>query len=406
MMHELIYVLAIIGSVGGVAFFGGSEISFVSSNRFRIRGMTKRGVKGASTAQHLLESPKTLLSVTLVGTNIFVVLASSLATALLGRFLGSYSVLVSTVSVTAVILIFGEIIPKAVARAGPEAFLLRISWGLRTAYYVLYPVARLTSLVASLFLRVSSAERGTGVTRDEIKALVKEAAESGFGYAAHTYAHRVLDLSRMKVTGVMVPMDEVVCVDEGSTVTEAITAASRSGHSRYPVYKRTPDNIVGILHLKDVLGAPGESRIRTFVRSAHFVPETKSVKAAIGEMKSELRHMGVVADEYGRPLGIITFEDLVEEIMGEISDEYDQAEDKKVRVGQTVSGNTPIAVINEELDANIPDGAYDTVAGFMLDQAGAICCVGDFVEFGNLRFNVVEVKGKRIRRVRITSRED
>jgi putative hemolysin len=405
MLRLAVYILATACSVAGNAFFAGSETAFVSSNRFRIRSMAKRHVRGAAIAGRLLRNPSMLLSVTLVGTNIFLILASSLATNLLAGVLGPYAVAVSTVVMTSIILIFGEIIPKAVARTEPEAFLLGTAPGLGAAYILLYPVAKVTSLLASLFVRASASEGAAGVTRDEIRALVKEAAQSGHGFVTRGYAHRVLDLSRMKVTGVMVPMDDVVCVDEKSTVTETLAAASRGGHSRYPVYRKGTDNIVGILHLKHLLGAPGDSEIRMFAQRAHFIPETKSVKAAIGEMRGDLRHMGIVADEYGRPIGIVTFEDLVEEILGEISDEYDQAGGRGLGWGRIISGSTPVAVVNEELETNIPEGAYDTVAGFILDRRGAVCAVGETVEYEDLRFQVVEVKGKRIRKVRISKRE-
>jgi putative hemolysin len=405
-LHRLVYIIAICCSVAGVALFAGSETAFVSSNRFRIRSMSKRRVKGAAIANRLLASPGMFLSVTLVGTNILVVLASSLATALLGESLGAYAVVVSTVAVTSVILVFGEIIPKAIARTEPEAFLLRTAPGLGAAYFLLFPVARAVSLLASVFVRGSSGGRAAAVTRDEIRALVKEAAQSGHGLTTQGYAHRVLDLSRMKVTGVMVPMDEVVCIDERATVSETLRMAARSGHSRYPVYRKTSDNLVGILHLKDLLGVPGDSSVRMFAQGAYFIPETKTVKTAIGEMRGDLRHMGIVTDEYGRAIGIVTFEDLVEEIMGEISDEYDQDGHPCAARGRIISGNTPIAVVNEEFEANLPDGAYDTVAGFILDHVGAVCRVGDTTEFGDLRFEVIEVRGKRIRRVRISKREE
>lgn len=400
-----IYVLAIAVSVVGVAFFAGSEISFVSSDRFRIRGMAKRGVKGASTARWLLENPATLLSVTLIGTNIFVVFASSLATAALSRALGAYSVVVSTVGVTIVILVFGEIIPKAFARTNPEVFLTRAAPGLSVAYFLLYPIAKVTSSIAALLGALSaSSQRSAVVTRDEIRALVKEATEAGLGISP-AYAHRVLDLSRMKVTSVMLPMEEVTCVDEESPVREALAIATKSGHSRYPVYKRTRENLIGVLHVKDLLGVPLDSKVKVFVRSGYFVPESKTVKDAIREMRDDLRHLGIVADEYGRPIGILTFEDLVEEIMGEISDEYDRAEGLHVMFGQVISGGTPVSLLNEELEINIPEGPYDTVAGFILEQTGSIPKKGDAVEFQGTLFQVVEVKGKRIRRVRITKKE-
>ena len=406
MLIYFIHILAIAASVAGGAFFSGSEISFVSASRFRIGGMAKRGVRGASTAKRLLENPATLLSVTLVGTNIFVVLASSLATSVLSRFLGGYAVPVSTVGVTAVILIFGEIMPKAVARTSPEALLIRAAPGLGIAYYLLYPVARVTSAIATLLATASvSAQRKAPVTRDEIRALVKEITQAGLGVTSYTYAHRILDLSRVKVTGVMLPMDEVVCVSEEATVAEALAAAEASGHSRYPVYKRTHDNIVGVLHVKDLLGVAGSSKVKSFVRRGYFVPETRTVKDAIREMRDELRHLGIVTDEYGRPIGILTFEDLVEEIMGEIRDEYDQVEGSHVKLGRVISGSTPISLVRDELEIDIPEGGYDTVAGFILDRTGSLCKPGDLVEYGGFEFRVVEVKGKRIRQVRITRKD-
>jgi putative hemolysin len=407
MIVNLIYIGVIAVSVAAVAFFGGSEIAFVSSNRFRIRGMARRGVRGAPTARWLLEHPSTLLSATLVGTNIFLVLASSLTTRMLGPALGPYTVPVSTLVITVTVLILGEIVPKTLARTRPEAFLTRVAPGLGVSYYLLYPIARGTSAIALALMRLARADhRGSQVTRDEIRALVKETAQAGTGIPSQTYAHRVLDLSRMKITSVMLPMDEVVAVEENATIREVLEIAASRGHSRYPVYKRSPDHVVGVLHLKDLLGAPPDSKIKVFVHSAYFVPETKSVKRAISEMRDELRHLGVVTDEYGRPIGILTFEDLIEEIMGEISDEYDRPEASSIRLGRVISGGTPISLLSEELDLDIPAGSYDTVAGFILDRAGRICEAGDTVRYKGLEFHVVEVRGKRIRRVRITRSED
>lgn len=405
MLYRLIHILAVVCCIAADAFFAGSETAFVSSSRFHIRSMARRRIKGAALARRLLRNPATLLNVTLVGTNIFIVFASSLVTALLTEPLGPYSVLVSTVMVTSLILVFGEIIPKAAARADPEAFLLKAAPGLAVAYLVLFPVARATAFLASAFVRKPPGGEA-GVSRDEIRALVKEAARSGRAYTAPSYAHRVFDLSRMKVTGVMVPMDEVVCVDEKATVREMIKTAAQSGHSRYPVYRKSVDNIVGIIRLKHLLGVPEDSSVRMFAGSAHFLPETKTVKAALGEMRDDVRHMGIVTDEYGRPLGIVTFEDLIEEIMGEISDEYDREAERDEGRGRIIGGSTPIEVVNEEFDAHIPEGAYDTLAGFILERAGSVCAVGEIIEFGGLKLQVTEVKGKRISKVRISRRED
>jgi CBS domain containing-hemolysin-like protein len=404
--HYVAYVVAIAASVLGVAFFSGSETAFVSSNRFRIRGMVRRGSRGAVAAAWFLERPNMFVSVAVVGTNVCVVLASSLATYLLAEPLGRYAIVVSTVIMTSVILFLGEIVPKAVGRANPEVFMLIASPALAVFYYVLYAPAWALSAIARVVTRASTAtQASTFVTRDEIRTLVKEAAQTGFGLTPNGYIHRALDLSRTKVASAMKPMDDVCCVDAEATVEEALHIASRSGHSRYPVYRRVPEDLVGVLHIKDLLGAPGDAKVKVFARSGYFVPETQTIKHAILEMRDELKHLAVVTDEYGRAIGILTFEDLIEEILGEISDEYDLPREAQVELGATISGSIPVAALNDNLDAGIPEGAYSTVAGFILSRTGSIPKAGDQVRHKDLLFDIVEVKGRRIRTVRITRQE-
>lgn len=407
MLNLIGNIVAVIAAVLGSGFFAGSETAFVSSNRFQISAMAKSGSRRARMARRLLADTSTLLSVTLVGNNVCVVLASVLATALLARYLGVYAVLVSTVTVTISLLLFGEIMPKAVARSNPEGFLTFVAPVLGVAYYVLYPVAIVTSFIASLFVGLSGRkERSGAVTREEIRALVKEIAGDALSRPCHAYAYRVLDLSRMKVTGVMVPMDEVNCFEEGVTVRHVLSESCRSGHSRYPVYKGTFENITGVLHTQDLLGVPEESRIRVFSRSAHFIPETRTVQKAIFEMRDDYRHLSVVTDEYGRSLGIVTFEDALEEILGEISDEYDGRGERSLDMGKVVSGSVPVSLVEEELGLEIPEGAGDTLAGFLLHLRGQIPHAGEIIEHGGFRFYVVEVRGNRIRRVRIEDKEE
>ncbi len=405
-MSYLYHILAIAVAIAGVAFFSGSETSLVSSNRFRIKALARQGNRAAIRAYWMLQRPALLLSVTLVGTNILVVLASALATDVLMPTVGAYSVLVSTLSITGLLLVFGDIIPKAVARSKPESILMSSSLGLQLAYYTLYPIALLTSGVAKAFAKVSSGiQPQTSITREEIRALIKEATESSLALGPQVYAHRIMDLSRMRVTSVMVPMDEVECVEEEATVDEVLQVASRSGHSRYPVYRRTRENIVGLLHVKDLLGVGGKTRIKAFIRSAFFIPETQTVKMAIRLMREEPRHMAIVADEYGRPIGILTFEDLVEEIVGEIKDEYDRTMIPEIGFGKPLSGSLPVAIIRETLGIDIPEGNYETLAGFIVDRAGRMCQPGDVIKYDVYRFEVLEVKRRRIKSVRITKQD-
>jgi len=407
MGEQLLRVVVAGLAVVGVAFFAGGETAFISSDRFRVRGMARRGVRGAAAATWLLDRPNMFVSMALVGTNICVILASSLVTDLLAAPLGKYTVLASTLGMTSIILLFGEIAPKAVGRANPEKFLLAASPYMLAAYYLLYPLARAMASIAWLVNAAAgrSGERSSAVTRGEIRALVKEAAQTGFGTTPNTYAHRALDLSRMKVTGVMLPMDDVVSLDAEATVGEALQVAARWGYSRYPVYRRTQADLVGILHIKDLLGAPEDSRVQFYTRAGNFVPETATIKQVMPAMQEDLRHLAIVTDEYGRPIGILTFEDLVEEIVGEIHDEYDRARGARISLDQAISGNTPVALVNEELETGIPEGTYSTMAGFILSHLGSIPKTGDCVEVGDFVCHITEVMGRRIRRVRIARKE-
>jgi putative hemolysin len=209
----------------------------------------------------------------------------------------------------------------------------------------------------------------------------------------------------MKVTSVMLPMDDVVSLDADATVGEALELASKRGYSRYPVYSKKPGDFIGILHIKDLLGAPAAARVQVFTRSGNFVPETATIKQAMPAMREDLRHLAVVTDEYGRAIGILTFEDLVEEIVGEIHDEYDRSRGGRLSLDKVISGSTPVAQANEELDVSIPAGSYGTIAGFILSHMGSIPRTGDRVSVGDFIYHITEVRGRRIRRVRITRKE-
>lgn len=401
-----LHLVAIAASVLGVGFFSGSETAFVSTNTHELRSMAKERVRGARLAAVLLARPAIFLSMTLVGTGICIVLASALTTVFLYGPVGRYAVPISTVVMTSVILLVGEMMPKAVARANPGAFLVRFSPGLVVAYYILFPLAKAISSFASLLTAVSGVrERTAAVTRDELRTLVREAAEAGFALAPGRYAQRAVDLSRAKVAGAMLPIADVVKVDGESTVGDALQAVAKSGHSRYPVYSVGAEGPAGILHVKDLLEISADSKVKVFARGAYFIPETTTIEQALIEMREEPKHMAIVTDEYGRAIGMITFEDLIEEVVGEISDEYDRGRPRGIGLDTVIAGGTHIGALNDELDIRIPEGAYTTVAGFILAQAGHIPKAGEMVQHGDFVFEVVEVKGRRIRSVRIAKRE-
>ena len=318
---------------------------------------------------------------------------------------------VAVLSLLAVLL--GLFVPRAIAARHPHAALFALAWPLEVLCLITQPLVQtlflLTSIVTKPFGGIAQA--GAMVTEEEIRALVETGQAQGvLEPKEREMISSIFELGEKEVREVMIPRTDIVALDVSTPSAEILDQIQRVGHSRLPVYEGSPDEIIGIVYVKDVFRkiTRGERDIdvRQFLRPAHFVPETKKADDLLREMQRDKVHLAVVVDEYGGTAGIVTLEDLVEEIVGEIRDEYDVEQTLVLPVSENeavMDARVPFEDVRETFDIGVePSEDYDTLGGFMTNQLGHFPRAGESVEVAGVRFTVESVEGKRIRRVRIT----
>src|SRR3990172_6360229 len=337
------------------AFFSGSEMALISCDRTKIRHLAGEGVKGARVAERLLPRPDRLLATTLVGTNLCVVISATAATLLC-------------------LFLLGE---------GRQ-------------YYA--------TLLLTPF-KIAPSERDPYITREELKFLVQEDRhQADLDTGERRMIHKIIDFGETTVQEVMIPLIEVVAVPASATVAEAVAVVSEHQFSRIPVFEERIDQIVGIVHAFDLLSAGPETPLAPLIRPAVYVPETKLVADLFQEMRRGRFHMAVVVDEYGGVVGIVTIEDLLEEIVGEIEDEYDEEPLPLKRLpdgSYLVDARLEVERLSDALGIQLPAGEYDTLGGFLLHLFQKIPDTVEEVQYGGMRFVVAASDKRSIVKVRI-----
>jgi CBS domain containing-hemolysin-like protein len=399
------------------AFFSGSETALFAVNRLRLRNLKEEGSSRARVALGLLEHPARLLSTLLVGNNIVNTAAAVVATATLVRLLGpERGSLYAFLAVTLLLLIFGEITPKTVAARLADRFALVVARPVQWLSWLMAPINRLLSFVANFLARPLGAHvqpDAPMVTEEEIQLLVRMGEEQGvLQQDEREMIHSIFAFGDTVVREVMVPRVDMVCVEADEPV-EAILEVVRShGHSRIPVYHETVDQIVGLVHVKDLLTSFRDGRlvgtVRSLARPAHFVPETKRLDELFREMRRKKVHMAIAVDEYGGTAGLVTIEDLLEEIVGPIQDEYD-AEEPPIKVVNErvalVDGRANLEDVNAALDLELPAGEVDSLGGFVYSLLGHVPSQGERVAYNGVELTVERIDGTRIAQVKITKAE-
>ncbi|MCB9665613.1 MAG: HlyC/CorC family transporter [Alphaproteobacteria bacterium] len=398
-------VLLILVFVTIEAFFSGSEIAMVNADRVRLQAAAERGEQGAAKALALLSDEPTLLATCLIGTNFCTVSGSTVAaTLILTRGLGDAEL--ATLLFTPITLVLGEALPKTVMQHHADRVAPWIAWPLtaaRTAFRPFLAVVRAWNVV---LLRVIGKPAGEGqLTRQELLDLLEEEQPGPIHPEERRLIRGVLSLQELTVAECMTPLIRVVAVAEDATVGVAADIAVRTQHSRLPVYSRRIDHIVGVVHQADLLflvedGAP----LREHVRPASFVPDAKRADALFAEMRSEGEHFAVVVDEYGGCVGIVTLEDLLEELVGDIEDERDVVRPTIIELDDgswVMPGNLELDELLRRTGVELPEGDYETVAGFVLAQLGRIPATGEEVMVGTARLRVDEATDRAVRRVRL-----
>jgi len=394
-----------------------AETSFVRINRIRAMTLQEEGRRGADRLLKLLEQPETALNLVLLLVLICQLTAATLVGVLVERKLGGYGLLAGTAVEVVAFFVFAEVAPKTYAIQHTESAALRLSGFLYflTRIPPLRIISRILIAVANIVLPGKGLKKGPYTTEEDIRTMADVAAEEEvIEREERRLIHSIFEFGDTVVREVMVPRPDMIGVEAEASVDQALEKAIGAGYSRLPVYGEGPDDILGLVYLKDVIRRTRENgdgphgTVGELVRPAQFVPEQKRVAELLREMQQNKFHMAVVIDEYGGTAGIVTLEDLLEEIVGEIVDEYDVEAPKVERLpdgGLRVAGGTPIDEVNELLDVELPDTDWDTVGGLMFNVLGHVPVEGETFEFQGLEFRAERVQGRRIRIVRITPKE-
>ena len=406
------------------AFFSGSETALTAASRGKLRAQADKGSKGAEQALEITEDNERLIGSVLLGNNLVNILSASLATALFTRLFGQNGIALATLVMTLLVLIFAEVLPKTYAITNPESAAARVSPIIRLVILVFSPVvSAVRSLVRGIlwiFGVRTDPDSHILAVREEIMGAITLGHEGGaVEKEDRDRLLGALDLNDRAVEEIMLHRSEIEMLDVDLPPQELLESVLQSAHTRLPLYKNDPENIVGVVHAKDLLRAmyartqQADTRADAFsgfnvmdvAMKPYFVPETTSLDEQMRQFLRRHTHFALVVDEYGTIQGLITLEDILEEIVGEITDEFDSADTSPLKRNETgdwlVDGAMTIRDLNRATDWNLPDDEANTVAGLMIHEAQMIPAPGQVFSFHGFRFEVVARKDNRVTRIKI-----
>ncbi|MDO9509431.1 MAG: hemolysin family protein [Thermovirgaceae bacterium] len=399
------------------AFFSSSETAITSIGRGKLLAIQEKNPQRQRGIEWLISDMQRALTVVLIGNNLVNIAASAVATSLALSLMGASGLLVAVVLTTVVIVIFGEILPKSVAIIKPEG-IVSISLPMLRVINVLFsPLIWLTVAIVKFFgslLRLNLSSRHPFVTREEIEQMVNMGEASGvFEEEERRMIHGVISFEETLVYEIMIPRTDMVTVSGDISIEESIPVFRECGHSRVPVYQKSPDHILGILYVKDLIGAfisgKTATTVASLVREALFIPETMRIADLFDVMRGKRVHIAIVVDEYGGTAGLVTLEDLIEEIVGEIQDEYDDERaliQKEPDGSYLVRGQMGLEDLSEMLHYPFESSDMDSIGGLVLSLAGRFPDEGQRLPYGHWEFQVLEVEDHRIKLVRVAPRDE
>jgi len=415
----LLRIIVVLLLVLGSALFVAAEYALITARRARLEERALNGNRGAKAALRLMDEPVRFISSTQLGITIFAILVGAIGEPLISDLMqpplsNTVAFVVSFALLTYFSVVLGELVPKAVALQRAEALAGVLAVPLDFLGRVAHPIVWLLQVSANAvlrLLRVNPAPAGMiAYTREDIRLSVAAAEDHGeLEQAEEEMLYKVFDFASKEVSAVMVPRPEVVGISADMPPDEALRAVVDSPFTRYPVYRGTLDDIVGILHVRDLFGAMHDVGIaavelESIVRPAYVVPETKDLAALLADFRREKQHLAIVVDEYGDVEGIVTLEDLLEEIVGDIEDEFDLPDTSIERVDDThirIEGTYTIDDFNEEFGTELEHEDFNTMAGLVFGALGRAAEVGDEVKVDGLLLRVNEIEGSRILKLEI-----
>lgn len=414
-MHpsDVAQLVALIILVALSAFFSSAETSFVTVSQIKIRSLAEAGNRSAQRVLKITSDSAKMLSAILIGNNLVNISASSLATTLTLSLWGNAAVSITTGVLTLVVLIFGEIAPKTFATAYAEKIALIYSGPIRFLMIVLTPVIFVINYIAKGVLRIigfNPNKHKATITEDELRTMVDVSREEGvLETDEHEMISNVFDFGESQAKDVMIPRIDMTSVSVDSTFDEIVEVFRQDKYTRLPVYEKSVDNVIGIINVKDLLLCEDKSNfsVRNILRKPYYTYEFKHISELMDELKKTSNNFTIVVDEYGSTVGMITLEDLLEEIVGEIRDEYDEdEEDEIIQINDNeyvISGTTRLGDLEDII--NLPkldeDEDYDSISGFIVSQLGRLPQDGDEVKLDNQKLVVDECDKYRIIKVHL-----
>ncbi|MBZ9634363.1 hemolysin family protein [Clostridium sp. FP1] len=408
-------ILSLVILLGFSAFFSSSETALMTLSKIRLRHMVESEIKGAALINKLLKNPSKLLGGILVGNTVANIGASALATSLaikyLGPSLGDSAVGIATAIMTIFVLIFGEITPKSLAAQNSEKVALKVARPISLITFILNPLITVLIYITNAFIKILGGEVGKQrpfITEEELKTMVSVSHEEGVLEGEEKQMiYNVFEFGDSQAKDVMTPRTDMIVANINSTYEELIRIFKQEQFSRVPIYQETIDNIIGVLYLKDLIFFENEIEeftIEKHMRVPYFTYEFKSTVDLFADMRLKRVPIAILLDEYGGTAGLVTIEDLVEEIVGDIDDEYDDDTDQIEVVKEDefiVAGNTRINMVNEMIGLNIESEDFDTIGGFVTGIHGRLPNTGETILYNDTKFIIQNTSKNRIVKLKI-----
>ena len=409
LIQSIILLILLIAS----GFFSASETSLMSLSKIRIRHMQEEGVKGAKLVENLIEDSNNLLSTILIGNNIVNIAATSISTALFTSLIpGASGVAVATAFMTVLVLLFGEITPKTIAANNSEKVSIFVSKPIKIIIFILKPVVWIFNLVTGVIFKILGVkDKGTQpyITEEELKIMVNVSHEEGvLEIEERQIINNVFQFGDMQAKEAMVQRLDMIAINIEDNYEQIIDIFKTEKFSRMPVYNESIDDIIGILNIKDIIFLNEDEienfDIKNYIRDPFFTYEFKKITQLLEEMKIEKSQMAIVVDEYGGTAGLITLEDLIEVIVGDIEDEYDEEEDEIQVIKEDeyiVDGSIKLNDINELIGVKLESEEFDSIGGYIIGYLRRLPEENEVIDVDNIKFCVESLDKNRIKKVRV-----
>ncbi len=401
-----------------IAILSGSEVAFIAVNRLKLRSLIEKGHINATIVQKIRDEHDLLFSVVILSGNLFTILATSLGTTIALYIFGEeLGIIIATIVMTFLTVVFGELAPKTFAASHAEGIALAMARPILLYIRLISPIVWIFRRSSNFLIRLFGGEIAPTpqfLTEEEMKAMISIGEEEGaIEKEEKKMLHNVFEFGDKKVSEAMVPRTEIVAIPEDAVITDVLKLVAEHGYSRYPVIKENVDNITGVLYVKSILRMMAEKEvtsqtpIRDFIKEAYYIPESKMVTSLLDEMQKNKFQIAIVVDEHGGTAGLITLEDIMEEIVGGLQDEFEAMEaEKEVEVIDentfVVSGSTEIDEVNELIGVNLKSEEFHTIGGFLFGLFGHLPKVGEQLRYQGLKFLILEMNGRRIEKIKIT----